>query len=428
MKNTFITTIKSELKEAFEQVKAFLKWAVLSLITGLVVGAFSTAFSWCMTKATAFRMEHFIIIPFLPLAGLVIVFLYHIFHMDKDKGTNKVISTVNADEDDDGNGIPFQMAPLIFISTVLTHLFGGSAGREGAALQLGGSLGHKIGDLFHLQSDDKKIITMSGMSAAFSALFGTPMAAAIFPMEMVCIGSMNYFALVPCVLASLAASHFAASMGISPEAFTILEIPDFTIPNAAKILLLGALCGFVSILFCKSLHQAGHLYSKYIKNPYIRIFAAGCIIVLLTLIVGNTDYNGAGIPVIERAMEGEVFPLAFLLKIIFTALTLGAGYKGGEIVPSFFIGATFGCLLGQILGISPSMCAAIGLVAVFCGATNCPISSILIAFELFGFGGVPYFLIAISVSYMLSGYSSLYHNQLIRFSKTKAIEVNISGK
>ena len=409
--------ISKNLKNGFEQFKAFVRWAILASITGLVVGAFSSLFSYCMTKATSFRMEHDLIILALPLAGLLIVFLYHILHMDKDKGTNKVISTVNAD---DSEGIPFQMAPLIFISTVLTHLFGGSAGREGAALQLGGSIGHKIGELLHLDEDDMKVIVMCGMSAAFSALFGTPMAAAIFPIEMVCVGSMYYVALVPCVFASLIATNFAASMGISPEAFTITSIPELTITTAGKIVILGILCGIVSVIFCNVMHYVANLYSKYFKNPYVKVFVAGIILVALTFLLGTRDYNGAGIQVIERAMEGEVVPYAFLLKILFTALTLGAGFKGGEIVPSFFIGATFGCFMGQLLGVSPSMCAALGLIGVFCGATNCPLSSMFISFELFGFAGVAYFLIVVSISFMMSGYSSLYHNQRILYSKYKA--------
>jgi H+/Cl- antiporter ClcA len=363
-------------------------------------------------------MNHTIIILFLPIAGLVIVFLYHILHMDKDRGTNKVISTVNAD---DSEGIPFQMAPLIVIATVLTHLFGGSAGREGAALQLGGSLGHKIGQILHLDEDDMKIIVMAGMSAAFSALFGTPMAAAIFPIEMVCVGSFHYAALVPCVFAALIASNFAASMGINPEAFTITFVPDMTIITAGKVVILGLLCGVVSILFCSVMHMAANLYNKYFKNPYVKIVVGGLIIAALTFLLRTTDYNGAGIQVIDRAMEGEVVPYAFLLKILFTAITLGAGYKGGEIVPSFFIGSTFGCLIGQLFGISPSLCAALGLIGVFCGATNCPISSMFISFELFGFEGVAYFLIVVATSYMISGYSSLYHNQKIVYSKYKAV-------
>lgn len=414
--------IKSQItqncKIGLDHFKSFIKWAILASITGLVVGAFSSLFSICMTEATNFRMSHDIIILFLPIAGLFIVFLYHILHMDKDRGTNKVISTVNAD---DSEGIPFQMAPLIFISTVLTHLFGGSAGREGAALQLGGSIGHKIGKILRLDEDDMKVIVMCGMSAAFSALFGTPMAAAIFPIEMVCVGSMHYVALVPCVFASLIASNFAAGMGIHPEAFTITSIPELTLITAGKVVILGLLCGVVSVFFCFMMHLVGNLYKKYIKNPYIRIFVAGLIIVALTFLLGTRDYNGAGIPVIERAMEGEVIPYAFLLKIIFTSLTLGAGFKGGEIVPSFFIGATFGCFVGQILGISPSLCAALGLVAIFCGATNCPISSLFISFELFGYKGIAFFLIVVSISFMMSGYASLYHNQKIIYSKYKAI-------
>lgn len=413
-----IGLFQKNVKVGLEHFKAFIRWFILASITGLVVGAFSTLFSHLMTWATNFRTEHTIIILFLPLAGVVIVLLYHLFHMEKDKGTNKVISTVNAD---DSEGIPFQMAPLIIVATVLTHLFGGSAGREGAALQLGGSLGHKIGKLLRLDDDDMKVIVMAGMSAAFSALFGTPMAAAIFPIEMVCVGSLYYVALVPCVFASIIACNFAANMGINPEAFTITSVPDLSFITAGKVIILGILCGMVSVFFCFIMHNVSDLYNKYFKNAYIKIIVGGVIIAALTFLLGTTDYNGAGIPIIERAMEGEVVPYAFLLKMLFTAITLGAGFKGGEIVPTFFIGSTFGCLMGQVLGISPSLCAALGLIGVFCGATNCPVSSMLISFELFGYEGVIYFLMVVSISYMISGYSSLYHNQKIVYSKYKAV-------
>ena len=188
--------------------------------------------------------------------------------------------------------------------------------------------------------------------------------------------------------------------------------------------MLAILCAGVSVLFCVTLHTSEHMYQKYLKNPYLRIIAGGVIIILLTLLVGSQDYNGAGMFVIERCFENEYVPYAFLLKILFTALTLGAGFKGGEIVPSFFIGATFGCLFGNILGFSPALCTAVGMGAVFCGVTNCPITSLLICFELFGFEGMPYFLLSIALSYMLSGYFGLYRSQKIVYSKYKPEYIN----
>lgn len=415
--------VKFYFSKVVGSLRVFLKWSFFSVITGLVVGAFSILFAYCMNWVTVFRTGHGQVIYFLPLAGILIVSLYSLFQYKNDKGTNLVLSTIHAEAE-----LPFKMAPLIFISTVITHLFGGSAGREGAALQLGGSIGNQLGRWFRMDEQDKRVLVMCGMSAAFSALFGTPIAAAIFSMEVVSVGVMYYAALVPCAFSSLIASRFAADMGMHGENFKVLSVPEISLLPAVKIVVLAMLCAGLSVLFCILLHGVGDLYRKYLKNPYIRIFVAGCLVVLLTMILGTSDYNGAGIPVIAMALTGEVEPSAFFWKMLFTALTIEAGFKGGEIVPSFFIGATFGCLFGQIAGISPSLCAAAGMAAVFCGVTNCPISSMMIAFEMFGFRGVPYFLLAVSVSYMLSGYYGLYHDQRIVYSKYKTRYVNVKTK
>lgn len=400
-------------------ITLFLKWCIFSTIVGLVVGGFSTLFAYCLRQVTDFRTVYPQLIFLLPLAGVVIVFLYGVFQYKNDKGTNMVLSTIHAETE-----LPFKMAPLIFISTIITHLFGGSAGREGAALQLGGSIGNQLGRWFRFDEKDRRIVVMCGMSAAFAAIFGTPVAASIFAMEVVSVGVMYYAALVPCVFSALIASKFATDMGINPDLFTILHIPEFHFIPSVKVILLALCCAGLSVLFCMALHSLGDLYRAKLKNPYIRIVFSSCIIVVLTVILHTTDYMGAGVPVIERAIKGQVRPEAFLLKIIFTALTLEAGFKGGEIVPSFYVGATFGCLFGQLLGISPSLCAAVGMVSVFCGVTNCPITSMLIAFELFGYEAVPYFLIAISVSYLMSGYYGLYHDQTIVYSKYKTEYIN----
>jgi H+/Cl- antiporter ClcA len=316
------------------------------------------------------------------------------------------------------------MAPLIFISTLITHLFGGSAGREGAALQMGGSIGNTLGKLFRFDEKDKHVMIMCGMSAAFSALFGTPMAAAIFSMEMISVGIMYYIALVPCVISSLVAHGIASYFGITNELFLIDEIPAFGILSSIKVSILAILCALVSILFCVVLHQSEALYKRFFKNPYLRAVVGGVLVVLLTLLVGNQNYNGTGITIINQCINGTVRPEAFLLKILFTALTLGAGYKGGEIVPSFFTGAAFGCLFGNLLGFSPTLCAAVGMTSVFCGVTNCPITSLLISFELFGYDGMPYFLLSVAFSYMLSGYFGLYRSQKIIYSKYKTNYIN----
>lgn len=410
---------KHKLHHNLQRAKTSVKWVIFAIISGIVVGAVGTLFYFCMAAVTGLRSDHPRLIWLLPFGGLLIVGAYHVLHDEKDSGTNLVLSSIHS-----GDELPIRMAPLIFISTLITHLLGGSAGREGAALQLGGSIGNEIGKLFHFDEKDKHIMTMCGMSAAFSALFGTPMAAAIFSMEVVSVGIMHYSALVPCVIASLIANAIATYSGAEAELFLLSEIPPFTVGTAVKISLLAALCALASILFCILLHQSERFYHKFFSNPYIRIFAGGCIVVLLTLLVGSQTYNGSGIALIEPSMEGNARPEMFLLKMLFTAATLGAGFKGGEIVPSFCIGGTFGCLFGNLIGFSPALCTAAGMTAVFCGVTNSPITSLLISFELFGYEGMPYFLLTVAFSYMLSGYYGLYHSQKIMYSKFKANYIN----
>lgn len=410
---------KHKLHHNLQRGRTAIKWIIFSIISGIVVGAVGTLFYFCMSYVTTLRGDHPWLIWLLPFGGLLIVGAYHLLHDEKDSGTNLILSSIHS-----GNEIPLRMAPLISVSTLVTHLFGGSAGREGAALQLGGSIGNELGKLFRFDEKDKHIMTMCGMSAAFSALFGTPMAAAIFSMEVVSVGIMHYAALVPCVIASLIAHAIATYFGAEAELFLLNEIPAFTVSSAVKISGLAALCALVSILFCILLHQSEHLYHKFFANPYIRAFAGGCIIIVLTLIIGDQRYNGSGIDLIEPGMEGNASPEMFLLKILFTAITLGAGFKGGEIVPSFCIGGTFGSVFGSLIGFSPSLCTAVGMTAVFCGVTNCPITSLLISFELFGFEGMPYFLLTIAFSYMLSGYYGLYHSQKIMYSKFKTNYIN----
>ena len=408
-----------KIKHNLHRFAVSCKWVIFSILVGLVVGLCGTAFCYGLIGATNIRLAHPWLIFLLPVGGLVIVGLYHILQNEKDTGTNLVISAIHS-----GDKLPFKMAPLIFISTIITHLFGGSAGREGAALQMGGSLGNSIGKLFRFDDKDRNVMIMCGMSAAFSALFGTPMAAAIFSMEMISVGVMYYNALVPCVISSLVAHDVADYFGVTNEFFLIESIPKFGLKTAIEISILAALCALVSILFCVSIHGTERLYKKFFKNPFIRVFAGGVFVIIATLLVGNQTYNGTGMNIIAQCIEGTVKPETFILKILFTALTLSAGYKGGEIVPSFCTGAAFGCLFGNLLGFSPTLCTAVGMTSVFCGVTNCPISSLLISFELFGYDGMPYFLLAISFSYMMSGYFGLYQSQRIVYSKYKNRYIN----
>lgn len=411
--------IKHRIIVGLQYLKDSTKWIAFAIISGIVVGGVGTVFSFGMSIVTQTRAKYPWLIWLLPVSGVLIVGAYRLLHDEKDTGTNLVLSSISS-----GDKLPLRMTPLIFFSTLITHLFGGSAGREGAALQIGGSIGNELGMLFRFDEKDRHIMTMCGMSAAFSALFGTPMAAAIFSMEVVSVGIMHYSALVPCVIASLIAHGIADYFGADSELFLLAAIPSFNVSAAVKISVLAILCALVSIMFCLLLHQTEHLFKKFCNNPYIRIIAGGCIIVALTLLVGDQRYNGSGINIITDCMNGKVSPEMFILKMVFTAVTIGAGYKGGEIVPSFCIGAAFGCLFGNLIGFSPELCTAAGMAAVFCGVTNCPISSLLVCFELFGYAGMPYFLLTVALSYMFSGYYGLYHSQKIIYSKYKTSYIN----
>lgn len=407
--------MQKEFKDYFKSFPLLLKWLLISVGVGLIVGSTSTVFGHVLGAANEFRVQYPLVILTLPIGGILIVFLNRFFRNTDDKGTNTIVASIQ-----ESTEIPFRMAPLIFISTTITHLCGGSAGREGAAIQLGGSIAKKMGKWMNLTLNNQRTITMCGMSAGFSALFGTPMAAAIFSLEVVNVGIMHYAALVPCVISAFVARYVADFFKLHGETFSVTDIPVMSPYNMMKTLVFAAIVAGVSILFCIVLRKTEHLYEKYIKNQYIRIFTAGCIIIVLSLILQTGIYLGPGTRIMEQIFNtGETPWYTFLLKIIFTALTLGAGFKGGEIVPSFCIGASFGCVVAGLMGLPVSLVAACGMVGVFCGVTNSPITSLLIAFELFGYEGMPYYLITVAVSYMLSGYESLYFKQKIMYSKTQ---------
>ncbi len=401
------------------RLRSGIKWILIAVVTGIVIGAVGAAFSIAMAAATHAQQRYPWLLYFLPVAGLLIVSWYYLFHDKHDQGTNLVISAIRSGEE-----VPLKMAPLIFVATVLTHLCGGSAGREGAALQIGASIGNGIGKVFHFNEDDKRVMIMCGMSACFCALFGTPMTAAIFSMEVVSVGVMYYAALVPCVIASLTAHAIAAFLGVSWESFPVGAIA-FTIKNACIIGILAILCACVSVIFCEILHRTTALFRKHISNHFLRALVGGALIIALTLLAGSRDYNGAGMDVIARCFEsGTINPLAFLWKMVFTAITLSCCYKGGEIVPTLFVGATFGCLFSMISGFQAPLCIAVGMGSLFCGVTNSPIASLLLCFELFGYDCMPFYLLAISLSYMLSGYHGLYSSQKILYSKFKTTYID----
>ena len=399
------------------------KWVVLALLLGVIMGVICAVFSLSLGYVTEFRFRHGYIIWLLPVAGLLITFLYKKFGSKVSQGTNMVLAAINSDEK-----IPFVMLPLIFVSSVISHLFGASVGREGAALQMGASVGNTFADILKLNDNDKKILIMTGMSAAFSALFGTPLAAAVFSMEVISVGVMYYAALVPCVVSALTAISTAKLLGVSYEVYDAFAVPEFTPYTAVMTVVLGILCAIISIDLCALLIMSERGMVNHIANPYLRVFLAGLTIALATYALGTQAYNGLGVGVIHSAVLGEVVWYAFLIKMLFTAVSLAGGYKGGEIVPVLFIGATFGCTVAPLLGLPPAFCAALGMVAVFCGVTNAPLASILIGIELFGSDSLWFICLVIAISYMLSGYYGLYKSQLIIYSKYRSVYVHKSAQ
>ena len=394
------------------------EWLVLAALVGCVVGPLGGAFGLALNGANATRGAHPWLLYLLPVAGLVIVFLYHRFDPDGGGSTNQIFVSVR-----EHKPLTLRTAPLIFVSTVATHLFGGSSGREGAALLLGGSVSGQLGRALRLENRDCRLMTMCGMAGAFSAIFGTPLAATIFTLEVVDVGSMQYAALLPCLVSALLGVFISGKMGLAPEAFVLQAEAAPTPDNLVRVIILGALLAALSIFFCELLHVTPKLYRKFFPNIYLRVAAGGVLIIALTRLLGTTDYNGAGAAVIEAAIDGEAVPYAFLLKMLFTALTLGAGFKGGEIVPIFFTGATFGCVAAPLLGLPPQLGAALGMVALFCGCTNSPLASICLAIEVFGGQCVSLFALACAVSYMLSSYFSLYREQHFLHSKLRIVGV-----
>ena len=388
-----------------------LQWCVYAVVVGVICGTIASAFGMVIDAATVARQKYDWLVWLMPLAGVAIVGMYRLSGITKPMGTNRVLLAVKEEE-----GVAIRMAPLIYVSSMLTHLTGGSSGREGAALQIGGSIANFIGRQFKMSHMDLRTITMCGMAAGFSGLFGTPLAAGIFAME-IADGTLHYAVLLPCMLSSIVARVTAEQFGIQAASFTVTGYPELSLRSALAVLVFGVLCALLSILFVETLHCIDWTYAHYLKNPYVRIIVAGVLVAAGTTLLGTRDYNGAGTEVIVRALAGEARPEAFLLKILFTALTLEAGFKGGEIVPTFFIGATFGCTFAPLLGLDPSFAAGLGMTALFCGVTNCPIASILLSFELFGGQGLVLFALCCSMSYMLSGHYSLYTAQRLEQDK-----------
>jgi len=284
-----------------------------------------------------------------------------------------------------------------------------------------------VGKTVKMSGESMHTAVMTGMASVFAALFGTPLTAAFFAIEVSTVGIMHYASLLPCVVSSLTAYFMAGLFGIAPVRFSLPVCVAVTPGTFLKISVLSVLCALVSILFCLSVKGCEKLSKKYFSNVYLKALVGGIVIVILTVVSGTYDYNGAGMGVIEKAIGGSAKYEAFILKILFTSVTIAAGFKGGEIVPTFFIGSTFGCVAASFLGIDPSVGGAIGFTALFCGVVNCPVASLLLAVEVFGAGSLTVFAYAVAVSYMLSGNYSLYKSQKIVYSKLDEHYVDINA-
>ncbi len=416
-------TVRHDATRVRQYIVSFLKWTLIALITGGLGGVIGAGFRWAITYVTEVRVSHPWLHYLLPVGGLMIAFLYRVTKLSGHADTNLIINSVRTE-----GKVPILLAPVIFLATVITHLFGGSAGREGAALQLGGCIGSFIGRVVRLDEKDMHIAVMCGMSGLFSALFGTPLTATVFAMEVISVGIIYYSAFLPCIVAALTAYGVTMLFKLAPTAYHIGDFPVLTPLNILLTAVIGLAAALVSIVFCFALEQTHKLAAKYLPNEYLRTLAGGAAVVLLTLILGFR-YNGIGGEVIAAALtEGKALPYDFVLKMLFTVLTIGFGYKGGEIIPTFFIGATMGATLAPLIGLPAAFGAAIGLIALFCAVVNCPIASIILSIELFGSEGLIFFAVALCISYMLSGYYSLYSGQKIMYSKRRARFINRNAK
>ena len=396
-----------------DYIKSFLKWALLGTLMGAIGGVLGAVFHHVLHFVTHVRSEHMWLIFLLPLGGLLSVALYRVLKLQGNRGTNEIIDATL-----DGHPVSPMVAPGIFLAAAITHLFGGSAGREGAALQLGGSTASLLARIFKLKEEERTVMVMAGMSAVFAGLFGTPLTAALFCMEFESVGTLFTPALLPCYLAAFVASRVSGVLGVHAETYMLNTAFSMTLGNFWQYLILAVLVSVLGITMCAVFHKAEHLAANHLKNPYIRIAVGGAVVTVLTLLVGDHRFNGAGMDMALAAVGGNADWYSFLLKMLFTAVTLAAGFKGGEIVPTFCIGATFGCVAGGLLGLDPGMAAALGLVGLFCCATNSPLASIVLSIEMFGGTNVYLFAFVCVICFVLSGHSGLYASQILEFKKT----------
>ncbi|MFD2285544.1 chloride channel protein [Pedobacter petrophilus] len=384
------------------------KWVFFFTLIGATVGSASALFLATLNWATDFRESHLWMIAFLPLAGLAIGFSYHYWGKDVVKGNNLLIEELQSPK----QVIPFVMAPLIFAGTIITHLFGGSAGREGTAVQIGGAFADQLTKIFKLQAADRKIILICGISAGFASVFGTPLAGAVFGLEVFVLGSLLYSAIFPALITAIIADYACKAWGVGHTHYSIALVPQMSVINLILSLGAGIIFGLAARSFSVLNHTIAGLFGK-IKYPPIRPLIGGILLVIIIYGLGNSRFIGLGIPVILESFTQQEPYDAFAIKLFLTALTLGCGFKGGEVTPLFFIGATLGSFLSFYIPLPVGLLAGMGFVAVFSGAANTPLACILMGIELFGIESSVYIALVCITAYLFSGDAGIYKSQAI---------------
>lgn len=382
-------------------------------VIGLLSGTASAAFLNALDFLTETRLKNPWLLYLLPWAGILIAFVYSRYGKNSEAGNNLLIDEIH----DPKKIVPLRMAPFVFIGTLVTHLFGGSAGREGTAVQMGGTLADQVNKLFGFSSEKRKIYLIAGIAGGFSSVFGTPLAGCVFGLEVLAIGHLRYHALLPSLLSAVIAHYACLSWGVIHTQYFITSVPDLTAFNILWTLVAGGCFGLCSYIFSWSSHHLTRLLKNAFQSPLVRAFLGGLTIILAAEILSTDRYLGLGIPIISESFQGPVPAYDFIFKIFFTVVTLSSGFKGGEVTPLFFIGATLGNALAWILPLPVNLLAGMGFVAVFAGAANTPLACTLMAMELFGSQSAVYMALACIMSYVLSGQTGIYHAQRIEVYK-----------